>query len=135
MRRLLLETGRALKGFGKPVRDILSDQYDAEYSVLEPFISALCLHKDERFGDSWCESLKVFNTAKRVFNAEEMTLLLSFGKSFGFGDADEQMELIKVTADYFEDFEKNAAAEAVKQGKLKLMLPIYAGAVACILII
>ncbi len=134
-RRLLLEIGRALKGFGKPVRDILMDQREAEYVVLDPFLNTLCLCEDESFGHSWCESLKVFNAEKKLFSAEEMKLLLSFGKNFGYGDADEQMELIQITTEYFEEFEKSAAIEASKQGKLRLMLPIYAGMVVCILII
>ena len=135
MRRLLLEIGRALKGFGKPVRDILNDQRDSGYVVLSPFLNSLCICGDESFGDSWCESLRFFNLEKKLFNPDEMKLLLSFGKNFGYGDTDEQVELIKVTAEYFEEFEKRAGEEALKQGKLKLMLPIYAGMVVCILII
>ncbi len=135
MKRLLLEIGRGLKGYGKPVREILAERRDGEYEVLSPFINTVCLCEDERFCDNWCESLKAFNSEKQFFKYDEMNLLISFGNRFGYGDAEEQTELVNTTVSYFEEFESAAAREASKQGKLKLMLPIYVGAVVCILII
>ncbi len=117
------------------MREVLLDQRQADYGVIGPFINALCICEYDSFADCWCESLKLFNLEKKLFSNEEIKLLISFGRNFGYGDTDEQIELIRVTTEYFEEFEKNAAAEVLKQGKLKLMLPIYAGAVICILII
>lgn len=132
---MLLEIGRGLKGFAKPVREILAECRDGEYEVLSSFINTVCLCEDERFSDNWCESLKAFNAEKQLLKYEEMNLLIAFGNRFGYGDAEEQTELINTTVLYFEEFERVAAKEAAKQGKVKLMLPIYAGAVVCILII
>lgn len=135
MRRLLLEIGRLLRSFNRPVRDILSDQKCAGYEVLPSLIDEICMNENESFGSLWCESLKSFNDKNRIFLNDEMRVLVSFGNSFGYGDTDEQIELLRFTSSYFEECEKKAAEEVEKTGKLKLMLPIYAGTVACILII
>lgn len=135
VRRLLLDIERELKGYGKPVREILFDLRSSDYVVLSTFVNSMCLYEDESFADSWCESLKCFNADKGVFTIDEMHLLMSFGKNFGYGDTEEQLKLIHITTEYFEEYERSAADEASKQGKLKLMLPVYAGLVVCILMI
>lgn len=135
MRRLLLEIGRSLRSFNRPVRDILSEQKSAGYEILMPFIDEICINENESFSSLWHEGLKTFNDKNQIFSNDEMKILISFGNNFGYGDTDEQIELLKFVSSYFEECEKNAAKEAAKEGKLKLMLPIYAGMVACILMV
>lgn len=137
MKQLLLSIEREIEFSAKPVLDIFRDEDIGSYTHISTFLKNVCSTESDAgsFKKRWCSSLSEFNRQSGAFEADEMSLLMNFGSSFGNGDISSGTKLIRMTVDYLEKSEAEVRLSAEKQGKLQMLLPVYAGMVICILLI
>lgn len=139
MRQLLLEIRRKIEFSAGPIAEIMCSIDIGKYRYINRFLDMVCTtlkeERGESFKDVWSSSLIVFNSSSGAFGPDETALLQAFGAGFGNGGVSQQLQLIDMTVEYFEQSEKKTHEKVEKQGKISMMLPIYAGIVICILII
>lgn len=87
------------------------------------------------FNDSWKKSLDEFNKESGAISSKVLVDLKNFSSSFGTSDLSGELRLIDSLNDNLLQIYEEQKSNVDLSSKVKMMLPIYLGAVVCIFIL
>lgn len=117
-----------------PAADLINKlSLNSQFSHIDFIISSKeMLEQGADFPDVW---QKAIDNSSLSYKIEEKEKLLLFGKSFGTCDIENQITLIKIYENYFDEFYQNAKNKYSKHAKSSALLGTLIGCMLFILLI
>lgn len=134
---MLLEFRREISVFLLPLPLAISKVNTSEYKTIGSFVEMLKRYVDmgNSFNDSWKKSLDEFNKESGAISSKVLVDLKNFSSSFGTSDLSGELRLIDSLNDNLLQIYEEQKSNVDLSSKVKMMLPIYLGAVVCIFIL
>lgn len=95
--------------------------------LMEDFSQRLCLKKGENAALMWEEVLKE-KSAETYFHLEDLEIFISFGRSLGFLDRQQQMNQILMATNYIDQTETELLQKSAKNSKMYRSMGVLLGA-------
>ena len=123
-----------IKFLNLPVYDILKNLSEKDHLKTLKFVEESCklIDKSVDFHIAWQETLK---RTSLPYKREEMDKLLHIGLNLGTSDSENQLSMLSLNSEYFDEYIRKAKLEEKKYGKLSTTLGILSGCSVFILLI
>ncbi|MDD6806895.1 MAG: hypothetical protein PUD72_00375 [Oscillospiraceae bacterium] len=134
---LLLEIKRQINLFLLPIPLIINKVNRENYKYISSFIESLenNLNLGENFESSWIKSIDEFNSNSNLLNSSLLYDLKVFGEQFGMNNCYEEIQMIDSLITRLDDLYDEQKNNFDLSSKVKMMLPIYLGAIVCVFIL